>query len=42
MSLEDVERIMANTQESIECQREIDELLGQNLSACGAQWISVG
>ena len=33
MSLEDVERIMANTQESIECQREIDELLGQNLSA---------
>ena len=33
MSLEDVERIMADTQESIEYQREIDELLGQNLSA---------
>ncbi|XP_065900030.1 charged multivesicular body protein 6-A-like [Dysidea avara] len=32
MSLEDVERIMADTQESIEYQREIDELLGQNLS----------
>jgi len=33
MSLEDVERIMADTQDSIEYQREIDELLGQNLSA---------
>jgi len=33
MSLEDVERIMADTQESIEYQKEIDELLGQNLSA---------
>ena len=33
MSLEDVERIMADTQESIEYQREIDELLGQNLLA---------
>ena len=33
MSLEDVERIMADTQESVEYQKEIDELLGQNLSA---------
>ena len=33
ISLEDVERIMADTQESIEYQREIDELLSQNLSA---------
>ena len=33
MSLEDIERIMADTQESIEYQREIGELLGQNLSA---------
>lgn len=32
MSIEDVERIMEETQESIEYQREIDELLGQNLT----------
>ena len=32
MSLKDVERIMADTQESIKYQKEIDELLGQKLS----------
>lgn len=32
MSLDDVEQIMADTQEAIEYQREIDELLGQNLT----------
>lgn len=32
MSLEDVERIMADTQDAVEYQREIDELLGQNLT----------
>ncbi|CAI8024678.1 Charged multivesicular body protein 6 [Geodia barretti] len=33
MSLEDVEKIMGDTQEAVEYQREIDELLGQNLTA---------
>jgi len=32
MSIEDVERIMAETEDSIQYQREIDELLGQNLT----------
>lgn len=32
MSLEDVEKIMAETQDSIEYQQEIDELLGQRLT----------
>jgi len=36
-SLEDVERIMADTQESIEYQREIDELFGQNLPAANEE-----
>ena len=33
MSLEDVERTMADTQDSIQYQREIDELLGLSLLA---------
>jgi charged multivesicular body protein 6 len=33
MSLVDVEKIMDETQEAVEYQREIDELLGQNLTA---------
>jgi charged multivesicular body protein 6 len=32
MSLEDVERIMEDTQDAVEYQRQIDELLGQNLT----------
>ncbi|XP_064407020.1 charged multivesicular body protein 6-A-like [Halichondria panicea] len=32
MSVEDVEQVMSDTQEAIEYQREIDELLGQNLT----------
>jgi charged multivesicular body protein 6 len=32
MSLEDVEKIMDETQDAIAYQREIDELLGQNLT----------
>ncbi|XP_065826772.1 charged multivesicular body protein 6-like [Oscarella lobularis] len=32
MSLEDVEKIMDDTQDAIEYQKQIDELLGQNLS----------